>query len=64
MQTLFDLQYNYGQGDGTDYMIYSLSKMRDRGSDMLCPSHGRPFGETAAGLLALETKFRDYMAHR
>ena len=31
VQTLFDLQYNYGQGDGTDFMIYSLSKMRDRG---------------------------------
>jgi glyoxylase-like metal-dependent hydrolase (beta-lactamase superfamily II) len=64
VQTLYDLQYNYGQGDGTDYMIYSLSKMRDRGTDMLCPSHGRPFDDTAAGLLALESKFRDYMAHR
>ena len=64
VQTLYDLQYNYGQGDGSDYMIYSLSKMRDRGTDMLCPSHGRPFGDTADGLLALEMKFREYIGHR
>ncbi len=64
MYTLYDLQYNYGAGDGCDYMLYSLSKLRNHGTDLLCPSHGEPFRETESALKILEMKIRDYMKHR
>ena len=64
VQTLYDLQYTYGAGDGVDYMIYSLAKLRARGADLLCPSHGRPFGDTEKALSTLESKFREYLKHR
>jgi glyoxylase-like metal-dependent hydrolase (beta-lactamase superfamily II) len=64
VRTLYDLQYSYGAGDGCDYMVYSLAKMRDQGTDLLCPSHGQPFGDTAPALLELERKLRDYLEHR
>ncbi len=64
VQALYDLQYAYAQGDGCDYMVYSLCKMRNHNTDMLCPSHGRPFGDTASALQSLETKFRAYLEHR
>ena len=38
--------------------------MRDQGTDLLCPSHGQPFGDTAPALLELERKLRDYLEHR
>ena len=64
VQTLYDLQYAYGAGDGCDYMVYSLAKMREQGCDQLCPSHGDPLRDTAVALQALEDKFRAYMKHR
>ena len=64
IRTLYDLQYSYGQGDGSEYMVYSLAKMRTHGTDLLCPSHGKPFGGTDAALQSLEVKFRAYLAHR
>ncbi len=64
VQTLYDLQYAYGSGDGSDYMVYSLAKMREHETDLLCPSHGEPFSETAKALRDLENKFREYLAHR
>ena len=63
-QTLYDLQYSYGAGDGSDYMVYSLAKLRQRACDLLCPSHGEPFGDTSAALQELENKFRAYLKHR
>ena len=64
VQALYDLQYAYGAGDGCDYMVYSLAKLRERGCDLLCPSHGAPMRETGAALQALEDKVRAYMQHR
>lgn len=64
VRTLYDLQYAYGAGDGCDYMVYSLAKLRDRGCDVLCPSHGDPMRETSSALKSLEDKIRDYMKHR
>ena len=64
VQTLYDLQYAYGSGDGCDYMAYSLAKMREKGCDQLCPSHGDPLRDTGPALKALEDKFRTYMRHR
>lgn len=64
VQTLYDLQYAYGAGDGCDYMVYALAKMREHNTDMMCPSHGDPFDDTATALQTLETKFREYMRHR
>ena len=63
-QTLYDLQYAYGAGDGCDYMVYSLAKLRGRDCGLLCPSHGDPIGDTAQALRSLEDKFRDYLKHR
>jgi glyoxylase-like metal-dependent hydrolase (beta-lactamase superfamily II) len=64
VQTLYDLQYSYSSSDGSDYMVYSLAKMRDQKPDLLCPSHGEPFGDTAPALRMLEDKFREYLKHR
>ena len=64
VQTLYDLQYTYSAGDGCDYMVYSLVKLREHHTHLLCPSHGEPFGDTESALKALETKLRDYLSHR
>jgi len=47
---LFDLQYQYGSTDGVDFAIYSLSKVRELGLGVLCPSHGEPFPSPDAGI--------------
>ncbi|MCL5270403.1 MAG: MBL fold metallo-hydrolase [bacterium] len=64
VESLYGLQYYYGDSDGMDYLIYSLAKMRGRGVALACPSHGAPFGEVDDALRALETKVRDWRSHR
>ncbi len=64
VHTLYDLQYGYGQHDGCDYLVYSLAKLRAHGVELACPSHGDPFDGVNAVLQELETRLRQYMAHR
>ena len=64
VQTLDDLQYAYGVGNGCDYMVYSLTKLREHHTGLLYPLHGEPFGDTASALKSLEAKLRDYLSHR
>jgi glyoxylase-like metal-dependent hydrolase (beta-lactamase superfamily II) len=61
---LYDLQYNYGDFDGMDHLVYSLSKLRKRGIDLMCPSHGQPMDNPNAGMRELEQKLRAYAEHR
>ena len=42
VQTLYDMQYNYGAVDGVESAILSLSNLARRDPDLLLPSHGQP----------------------
>jgi len=55
---LYELQYNYGSTDGVDYAIYSLTRLREQGPELVCPSHGEPFTSPAAGIDDLVRKLK------
>jgi len=55
---LYELQYYYGSTDGVDYAIYSLTRLREQGPELVCPSHGEPFGSPAAGIDDLIRKLK------
>ncbi|HOE10919.1 MAG TPA: MBL fold metallo-hydrolase [bacterium] len=40
VQTLYDLQFNYGGFDGVNHAILSLSNLQKENCEILCPSHG------------------------
>ncbi len=54
VQTLYDLQHEYGAGDGMDQAILSLNELGRRGADLLCPSHGTPMREPGEALRRTE----------
>lgn len=62
--TLYDLQFNYGSSDGTEFLLYSLKKMRGRGIELACPSHGDPFENVDAVINELDGRLRSYFTHR
>jgi len=41
VQTLYDMQYDYGDNDGLEATLLSLSSLQRRMPDVLCPSHGQ-----------------------
>jgi glyoxylase-like metal-dependent hydrolase (beta-lactamase superfamily II) len=45
VQTMYDMQYNYGAVDGVESAILSLGNLRRREPRLLCPSHGDPMSE-------------------
>jgi glyoxylase-like metal-dependent hydrolase (beta-lactamase superfamily II) len=53
---LYQLQYSYGDADGIDFAIYSITKLREKGPELLCPSHGEPFSQPAPGMTDLINK--------
>jgi glyoxylase-like metal-dependent hydrolase (beta-lactamase superfamily II) len=57
---LYELQYQYGSPDGVDFAIFSLTKLRELGPEMLCPSHGEPFPNPAAGITDLIGKLKGW----
>ncbi len=57
---LYELQYSYGNTDGVDYAIYSLTRLREQGPELVCPSHGEPFTSAAAGIDDLIRKLRGW----
>ena len=61
---LYDLQYGYGNFDGIDHLFYSLDKLRGKGIELMCPSHGDPMHDPNAGMEELQGKLRAYLDHR
>jgi glyoxylase-like metal-dependent hydrolase (beta-lactamase superfamily II) len=59
---LFELQYNYGSTDGVDYAIFSLTRLREQGPELVCPSHGEPFSQTEPGIADLIRKLKGWYA--
>lgn len=57
---LYELQYSYGSTDGVDYAIYSLTRLREQGPELVCPSHGEPFNSPAAGIDDLIRKLKGW----
>jgi glyoxylase-like metal-dependent hydrolase (beta-lactamase superfamily II) len=57
---LYELQYEYGGTDGVDCAIFSLLKLRELGSELLCPSHGEPFTNPATGIDELVAKLKGW----
>ena len=59
---LYELQYNYGSTDGVDYAIFSLTRVREQGPELVCPSHGEPFSQPEAGITDLIHKLKGWYA--
>ena len=57
---LYELQYQYGSPDGVDFATFSLSKLRELGPELVCPSHGEPFASPAAGMTDLIGKMKGW----
>ncbi len=58
---LYELQYNYGSGDGVDFAIFSLTRLREQGPALVCPSHGEPFANPDAGVAELIGKLKGWL---
>ena len=63
VQTLYDLQYYYGEHEGVDLSIYSLSELGQHKPDLLCPSHGRPMRDPLPGMEDLSRNLRQWHAY-
>jgi glyoxylase-like metal-dependent hydrolase (beta-lactamase superfamily II) len=57
---LYELQYQYGSSDGVDFAIFSLTKLRELGPELICPSHGEPFPNPAPAIADLIAKLRGW----
>lgn len=57
---LYDLQYNYDSPDGVDFAIFSLARLRELAPEVVCPSHGEPFTNPAAGIDDLMGKLKGW----
>ena len=57
---LYELQYQYGSTDGVDCAIFSLTRVREQGPELICPSHGEPFNQADAGIADLIDKLKGW----
>lgn len=57
---LYELQYSYGSTDGVDCAIFSLTRVREQGPELICPSHGEPFNQADAGIADLIDKLKGW----
>jgi glyoxylase-like metal-dependent hydrolase (beta-lactamase superfamily II) len=57
---LYELQYQYGSSDGLNFALYSLTRVREQGLEMVCPSHGEPFLQPEVGITDLIRKLRGW----
>ncbi|HEX9185885.1 MAG TPA: MBL fold metallo-hydrolase, partial [Vicinamibacteria bacterium] len=57
---LYELQYDYGDAAGVDFAIFSLTKLRELGPELVCPSHGEPFADPDAGMGELVAKMKGW----
>ena len=61
---LYEFQYQpvpvdvYGSMDGVDFALFSLTKLRELGPELVCPSHGEPFASPEAGIGDLVRKIK------
>ncbi len=60
VHTLYDMQYNYGGSEGVDMAVFSLSRLRERKPELLCPSHGAPLRDPDAGIGATINVLSEY----
>ncbi|MFB3920732.1 MAG: MBL fold metallo-hydrolase [Terriglobia bacterium] len=58
---LYELQYQYGSTDGVDFAIFSLTRLREQGPELICPSHGEPFANPEAGMTDLIAKMKGWI---
>ncbi len=63
VQTLYDLQYYYGEHEGADLSAYSLSELIKLAPDMVCPSHGKEMHDPVAGMEQLVTRLNDWFGY-
>jgi glyoxylase-like metal-dependent hydrolase (beta-lactamase superfamily II) len=59
---LYELQYQYASTDGVDFAIFSLTRVREQGPELVCPSHGEPFLQPEAGITDLIHKLKGWYA--
>jgi len=59
---LYELQYQYGSTDGVDFAIFSLTRVREQGPELVCPSHGEPFLQPEAGITDVIHKLKGWYA--
>lgn len=57
---LYELQYQYGSSDGVDCAIFSLTRLREQGPELVCPSHGEPFADVDHGIGDLIEKLKGW----
>jgi glyoxylase-like metal-dependent hydrolase (beta-lactamase superfamily II) len=63
VQTLYDLQYDYGAMDGVDLAVHSLTRLSEQKPEMICPSHGEPFGNALSGTSDLIDKLSGWFQY-
>lgn len=63
VQTLYDMQYYYGEHEGVDLTAYSLAELIKLKPDLLCPSHGQEIANPAPGMEELIGKLRDWWSY-
>ncbi len=57
---LFDTQVNYGGSEGIDLGIFSLARLEEAKPELVCPSHGDPLPDPAAGIRQTIERLTDY----
>ena len=57
---LHELQYDYDSADGVDFAVFALSKLRELGPELVCPSHGEPFASPETGITDLIGKLKGW----
>ena len=60
VQTLYDLQYYYGEHEGVDLAAFSLAELAKLTPALLCPSHGHEIANPPAAVEELISKLRDW----
>lgn len=60
VQTLYDLQYNYGAMDGIEFSVLSLANLARRRPHRLLPSHGAPMDDPEAALRQTRSNLASY----
>ncbi len=63
VQTLYDMQYYYGEHEGVDLTAYSVAELIKLKPDLLCPSHGQEIANPAPGMEELIGKLRDWWSY-
>lgn len=63
VQTLYDLQYFYGEHEGADLSAYSLTELKKHHIETLCPSHGDVSDNPEPGMHELIEKLSGWFAY-